>query len=258
MPEDHQPTSRREQIIARPARRRLRGGRVLHDLLRPTRAQLVVALVLCLVAMASVWQMRANREDEAYSSLRRDELIGLLDQLNTSNNDLRRQINRQAEDRRQLQSGADSRKQAERQATRRIQDLSILAGTAPAQGPGIQLVITDPQQKVSPQLLLDAVEEMRDAGAEVIEINEVRVVASTWFQGQPGAIKMGDTLIRSPYTIKVIGQPHALLEGARFRGGLVSRAQAPDVGASVIITEHKRMLITSIHKPTEPRWARPR
>ena len=56
----------------------------------------------------------------------------------------------------------------------------------PATGPGIELTISDPNGKVGPDVLLDALQELRDAGAEAVEISSldgpaVRVVASTSF-----------------------------------------------------------------------------
>ncbi|MGA4507548.1 DUF881 domain-containing protein [Propionibacteriaceae bacterium G1746] len=232
-------------------------GSALRSFLRPSRVQFVLAIVLGLVAMATVWQFRAHRADETFSSLRRDELIGLLDQLNGSNNDLRKQVAEQEEARRQLQAGADSRRVAAERAQKRIQDLSILAGTAPAQGPGITITIQDPQGKVTPQLLLDGIEEMRDAGAEVMELNGVRVVASTWLSSLDGVVVVDGVRIRAPYVLRAIGEPHALEEGARFRGGLVSRAQAPDVAAAVTIVASDQITITSLHRVTDPRWAKP-
>ncbi|MBO1029762.1 DUF881 domain-containing protein [Tessaracoccus sp. SD287] len=229
----------------------------LQAFLRPSKAQFVLAVVLCLVAMATVWQFRANRADESFSSLRRDELVGLLDQLNGSNNDLREQIAEQEAAKRQLQTGADNRAQAQAQARKRVQDLSILAGTAPAEGPGITITIHDQDAKVTPQLLLDGIEEMRDAGAEVMELNGVRVVASTWLGSDRGTITVNGTPITAPYVLKVIGDPHSLEEGARFRGGLVSRLQAPEIGARVNIAQAPRILVESLHSPRPPQWARP-
>ena len=58
--------------------------------------------------------------------------------------------------------------------------LRILTGTVAATGPGVTLTIDDPDGSVTAATLLDGVEELRDAGAEAIEINDsVRVVAST-------------------------------------------------------------------------------
>lgn len=246
-----------ESSAATPARPAPRWRRVLGDLFRPSRAQLVLALTLCLVAMATMWQFRARNADETYSGLRRDELVALMEQLNTSSDDLRRQIAAEEAAKRDLESGATSRRRAAEQANKRIQELKILAGTAPAEGPGITLTIDDPQAKVTPELLLDGIEEMRDAGAEVMELNGVRVVASTWLGRGTDSIVVDGTAITAPFVLKVIGDPHALEEGARFRGGLVSRAQAPEVGAKVTIEAATKILITALHKPVDPRFAKP-
>ena len=48
---------------------------------------------------------------------------------------------------------------------------------SPATGPGIVLTISDPERKVDAPTMLDTVQELRDAGAEAIQIDDVRVVA---------------------------------------------------------------------------------
>ena len=98
---------------------------------------------------------------------------------------------------------------------------------------------------------------LRDAGAEVMELNGVRVVASTWLGSDRGTITVNGTPITAPYVLKVIGDPHSLEEGARFRGGLVSRLQAPEIGARVNIAQAPRILVESLYSPRPPQWARP-
>jgi len=88
-------------------------------------------------------------------------------------------------------------------------------------------VIYDPSQKVTASTLLDAIEEFRDAGAEVIEINDsIRVVASTWFGGANGALVADNAAISLPLVIDVIGEGHALEEAARFRAGSSARCSS--------------------------------
>ncbi|WP_328701789.1 DUF881 domain-containing protein [Aestuariimicrobium ganziense] len=231
--------------------------RMLRDLVRPSRAQAVMALILCLCAMATVWQVRARASDQAYSQMRRPELVAMLEQLNTNSGQLRDEIRRLETTKRELQTGANTTRVAQEQARKRVQELQILAGTAPAQGPGVTITIADPQGKVSPELLLDAIEEMRDAGAEAIDLNGVRVVASSWLGRGTDGIVVDGVPIEAPYVLVVIGDPQTLEEGARFRGGLVSQAQAPQVGAQVTIRQSDELTITSLHTPKAPQFARP-
>lgn len=231
--------------------------RALRDALRPTRAQAVMAVVLCLVSMATVWQVRDRAVNDVYSTMRRSDLVQVLDQLNGNAATLRTQISQQQAVVNRLKSSASNRQAAQEQARKRLAELQILAGTAPATGPGIKISIVDPEVKVTAALLLDAVEEMRDAGAEAISINGVRVVASTWFAGEPGSIQVNGQTIQAPYEITVIGEPHALEEGARFRGGLVSQAQGPTVNAVVRIVASEQLTITALAKPRTPQFAKP-
>lgn len=231
--------------------------RMLADLLRPSRAQAFMAIVLCLMSMSIVWQVRALSADETYSGMRRADLVQILDQLNANAAKLRQDIQTQEAAKRELQSGVDSQKVAEQKANERLKELQVLAGTVSATGPGIVITVSDDQSRVSGELLLDGVEEMRDAGAEAIDINGVRVVAQTWFGGGAGAVTVNGVPIQSPYRITVIGESHALEEGARFRGGLVSQAQAPQVGARVDIQRSDELTITSLHTPKQPQFAEP-
>jgi uncharacterized protein YlxW (UPF0749 family) len=117
-------------------------------------------------------------------------------------------------------------------------------------------VIYDPSQKVTASTLLDAIEEFRDAGAEVIEFNDsIRVVASTWFGGTSGSLVADNHAISLPLVIDVIGEGHALEEAARFRGGLVSQVQ--QLGGTVTITQETTVSITAVRALPQNQYARP-
>ena len=139
-------------------------------------------MILFVVGLGGVMQIRSNAADDTYTNARREDLIQILDGLGAESRRLENEIAELEQTRTELQHRRGPQRVAREEAERRIDELSILAGTAPATGPGIRMRISDPDGKVTPSVLLDAVEEMRDAGAEVIEVNdEVRVVASTWF-----------------------------------------------------------------------------
>jgi len=125
-----------------------------------------------------------------------------------------------------------------------LRALQILLGIAPVKGEGIVLTITDAGGVVGPELLLDAVQELRDAGAEAIEINDHRVVAHTWFGGVAGALTIdGDALV-FPVTIEAIGAPGTLAEAMRIPGGVVDAVGARDE-ATVRIQERRSVSILS-------------
>lgn len=225
--------------------------------LRPGRTQFILALALALVGGATVAQIRDTQTTGRYATMRRADLVQMLDGLNAESRRLSTELDALRETKADLESGADSARVAEAQARRRLDALSILAGTAPAVGPGIIITINADDERLGPETLLDAVQELRDAGGEAIEFNDVRVVAQTWFgRGADGLLVDGQP-ITMPLTIRVIGEPHVLEEGARFRGGLVSQIESDRVGGQVSIGRSEAVTIDSLHTPKQPEFAKP-
>ena len=226
---------------------------------RPGRGQVLVAILLLLFGLAVVTQVRLVTQDSTYANARREDLIQLLDGLTQENRRLEGEQADLDRTKTNLESGANAQQVAREEAEKRIEVLSILAGTVPAEGQGIRMVITDPQGKVTAEILLDAVEEMRDAGAEVIEINDsIRLVASSSFGVAPnGQLQVDGKLVTRPLVIEVIGDPHSLAEGANFRGGIVSEITSSKVGGTVVITQLENVSIDSLHTPKTNQYARP-
>lgn len=234
-------------------------ARLTTALSRPGRGQVLAAVLLMLFGLAVVTQVRLVTQDSTYANARREDLIQLLDGLTQENRRLEGEQADLDRTKTNLQSGADAQQVAVEEAGKRIEVLSILAGTVPAQGQGIRMVITDPQGKVSAEILLDAVEEMRDAGAEVIEINDsIRLVASSSFGVTPdGQLEIDGKPVTRPIVMEVIGEPHSLAEGANFRGGIVSEITSSKVGGTVVITQLENVSIDSLHTPKDNQYARP-
>ena len=233
-------------------------ARLRAALLRPGRGQILAAVILFIVGAAGAMQIRINTADDTYASARREDLIQLLDGLSAESRRLEGEIAQLEQTRRNLQSGADTQRVARSEAERHLTELAILAGTAPAEGRGIRMRIADPKAAVDAGVLLDAVEEMRDAGAEVIEVNNtIRVVASTWFSSDVRGLVIDGKAVSRPITLEVIGDPHSLEEAARFRGGIVSEITGPKIGGQVQIEPEDRVVIESLHAPRENQYARP-
>jgi uncharacterized protein YlxW (UPF0749 family) len=232
--------------------------RLRASLLRPGRGQLIAGVMLFFVGLTGVMQIRINTTDDTYATARREDLIQLLDGLGAESRRLESEIAQLEQTRTELQSGADTQRVAREEAQKRLTELSILAGTVPAEGTGIRMRIADPNAKVDAAVLLDAVEEMRDAGAEVIEVNDtIRVVGSSWFGTAAQGLVIDGKPVRRPITFEAIGDPHSLEEAARFRGGIVSEITGPKIGGQVQIDQPDRVVIESLHATSENQYARP-
>jgi len=115
--------------------------------------------------------------------------------------------------------------------------------------------ISDPDAKVTAPVLLDAIEELRDAGAEAIQVGEVRVVASSYF-GQSGSVlEIDGTRLMEPYTILAIGDAQTMASAMEIPGGLSVNVRR--LGASITIIQENELTVGALHTLREPRYARP-
>lgn len=231
--------------------------RLLQSLRRPSRGQAVVAVILGLLAFAAVTQVRITGDDDTYSGLRQSELIQALNGLTAASNRAERDINTLEATRDSLLNSTERRATALKRAREEAETLGVLAGTLPATGPGVRITIVDKSGRLGLNHLLDGIEELRDAGAEAIEINDrVRVVAQTSFEEDDDGILVDGTLLRSPYTIDAIGSPATLSGALVISGGFQDDVVSIDK-ASFKAKQSRSIEISVTRKANKPRYAEP-
>lgn len=226
-------------------------------LVRPTRGQLVVAVLLAVLGYAAVTQVRFTHVDNTYAGLREQDLVEVLSGLAGTSQRAESEIARLQRTRDDLQSDTGAREAALAQAQQQADSLAILAGTVPVTGPGIRLTVTEETGAVDVQSMVDTIQELRTAGAEAIQVNgEVRVVADTAVEDAPGGLLVGGQLVSSPYVIDAIGDPHTLDEsGVNFPGG--PRDLFADDGASTTVDQLTSLDIESVVDPAKQQFATP-
>ncbi|GAA3074132.1 hypothetical protein GCM10020000_68900 [Streptomyces olivoverticillatus] len=166
---------------------------------RLTRAQLTVALLLCVLGLGLAIQVRSTSDNSALRGARQEDLVRILDELDNRTKRLDDEKRRLESQRTQLESSSNQAAEARKQTAQKEEQLAVLAGTVAAQGPGIELTVSDSKGAVESDKLLDTIQELRAAGAEAIQINDVRVVADTYFSGSAGNVEIdGKKRSRSP------------------------------------------------------------
>lgn len=189
---------------------------------RVTRAQLIVAVLLFVLGLGLAIQVRSNSDSSALRGARQEDLVRILDELDDRTQRLGDEKQRLEGQRTELENSSDQAEEARKQTVERERQLGILAGTVAAQGPGITLTITDKKGAVQADMLLDAIQELRAAGAEAIQVNDVRVVADTYLtDASGGRVSVDGHKIGQPFVFKVIGKPQDLEPAAQHprRGG---------------------------------------
>lgn len=220
---------------------------------RPTRANFFALLLAALLGVAIATQVRQTQE-QGLEDLREEELVRILDDVSQNGARLEDEITELERTRDGLVEGGDS-EEAIAAAQERVDTLGILAGTTAATGPGIRLTLTDPEDKLDAATLLDAVQELRDAGAETMQVGDVRVVASTSFTDAEGGVEVDGTLVKAPYEFIVIGDPRTMASALEIPGGLAETVRGK--GGTAQVDEYTSITVEALRTVSSPRYAQP-
>jgi uncharacterized protein YlxW (UPF0749 family) len=230
--------------------------RLRDALLRPSRAQVVVGVLLAALGFAAITQVRTNTTDNSYAGYREQDLVDVLSALAGTSQRAQSEIDALEATRRRLEADQLAQSAALAAAQRQEEELGILAGAVPVTGPGIRVTVTEGPQHVDVDSVLDTIEELRSAGAEAMQVNgKVRLVAQSSVQASASGLQIDGVVVRSPYVFDVIGDPHTLQGALSLIDGPISEFK--DSGATVGVVEEKALDITAIHKPTSSQFAQP-
>jgi uncharacterized protein YlxW (UPF0749 family) len=222
-------------------------------------AALTIALLLGMLGFALVVQVRSNTTDPL-TAARPEDLARIWSDLQSREDRLRREIAELEESQRQLASGVEGRQAALEEARQRADELGILAGTLPAEGSGLVIIFQAGNQPVKASAILDAIQELRGAGAEAMQITgtggtAVRIVASTAFVDGEGGIITGGQRLSAPYRITVIGDPKTMRTALYIPGGVVESVTKD--GGTVTVQEPGKVQVTALHRQGNLRYAVP-
>ncbi|GGL12484.1 DUF881 domain-containing protein [Mangrovihabitans endophyticus] len=224
---------------------------------RLSSAGALIWLLLALFGFTLVVQLRSNNTDDGLASARQEDLVRILSDLEARDTRLQAEINALETSQRQLTSGVAGRQAARAEAEKRGDELGLLAGTLPGRGPGLRIMLTG----VKSSAVLNAVQELRGAGGEVMELagadgTAVRIVASTYFvDADDGGIVADGTTVHGPYTLWVIGAPQTMQTALQIPGGVVASVKSS--GGSVTVEQRTMVDVAAVRESTSLRYAHP-
>jgi uncharacterized protein YlxW (UPF0749 family) len=228
---------------------------------RLSAAGAVIGLLVGLLGFAFVVQLRSNSTDQQLSADRPEDLVRILSDLDARKDRLSQEINTLQTTQQQLAAGSQGRQAALAEASRRADELGILAGTLPAQGPGLRVQFRAAAKSIQASDVLDAVEELRGAGAEAMQISgtndvTVRIIASSSFvDGSGGNLTVDGASIAGPFTVTVIGDPQTMQIALNIPSGVVDTVH--NHSGTVTITSASMVEVSALHPATSPRYAQP-
>ncbi|SEG95958.1 Uncharacterized conserved protein YlxW, UPF0749 family [Actinacidiphila yanglinensis] len=222
---------------------------------RLTRAQLIVALLLFVLGLGLAIQVRTTSDgNSTLRGARQEDLVRILTELDNRSQRLQDEKRGLENQRSQLETSSDQAAEALKQTQEKARELGVLAGTVAAQGPGITLTVKDPHGGVEADSLLDTVQELRAAGAEAIQVNNVRVVGDTYFTDGANRVLVDGHRLAQPYVFKVIGNPPDLEPALNIPGGVVQTLEKEQATADVVRSQ--KIVVDALRPSEQPDYAR--
>jgi uncharacterized protein YlxW (UPF0749 family) len=207
-----------------------------------SRNNLILIFFSGITGLLLAWGLQVVNQPDYLRNARQEDLVRILDELTTREDDLAREVRR-------LESLATELQRGNEEAV--IQDLEereralrVLSGTVGVAGPGLEITIADPGINVSATVFFDLINELRDAGAEAISVNDARVVANTGISEITGGLQIGDRAVLPPYQVKVIGNPLTMTTALKIPGGIFDVLKA--AGAITNSRDLEEVEITSV------------
>lgn len=232
------------------------GWAVLRRALAPraTRAQLVAAVLCAVLGFALVAQVRQSGETDL-AGMRQGDLVRILDETTNRGDALAREADDLARERDDLLSGSDRRQAALDALRRSAETQGILAGRLPAEGPGVIVTLTESDRPIKPFTMLNMLEEMRNAGAEAIQLNDQRITASSAFTGTAGAVVLDGVELSAPYRWIAIGDPDNIAPALQIPGGAM--AQVRNNGGKGTVDQLDLVSVDAVRTVPDPVYATP-
>ncbi len=190
--------------------------------MRTSAGGISAALIAMFLGLLAVTQVRAQ---EVYSrSLELEtpaSLTTLIANLAERNSALREEIFdlrlRTESAREEVASGKGSLTEAQRQLTQ----LEVFAARTAVKGPGISVRVDGP---FDDRALSDLVNELRNAGAEAVAVNTVRVGPRSWFGAAADrALAVDGVPIRGPWVVSAVGSPEVMYVAMTRTGGIIGQ-----------------------------------
>jgi uncharacterized protein YlxW (UPF0749 family) len=218
-------------------------------------AAVLIGVLTLLLGFAFAVQVRSTDTDQQLAGAREEDLVRILDDLTAQEDRLRQEIADQRAALDQLGSTDSASAAALAEARKRAEALGILNGAVAAQGPGMTMTIRDPEKRVTSSVLLNAIQELRGAGAETMQVDDVRIGVSSAVTGTPGKLEIDGQPLAAPYVFQVIGSPQDMATAMSIPGGVVGTVGGR--GGSVDIVQSEQVVVDALRPLDEPQYADP-
>ena len=215
-------------------------------------AQISLFIVALVIGILLVGQLRSQARPIELSSLSAQELSTLIQTLSARNVELSDGLANLREQIRDYER-AELQGQSTLELTEeQVEELAAFAGMRAVEGQGISIEIDG---SFDPTAVNDLIYELRNAGAEAIAVDDVRITARSVAVLGTGAIEIDGVALGRSFTISAIGSPSGLRAAIERPGGILTLL-GQSIDAVFTVEERTSLLIPGTQRDLTPQVAR--
>ncbi len=219
------------------------------------RNQLTIAAVAFVLGLLVIVQLRTQASGAAFAGLSSQELTVLVANLNDRNDGLRGEIGTLERELATLAANTQRGEASVDELRADLRRVRLYAGIDPATGPGIVITIRGP---VDGSGVEDLVNELRNAGAEAIAVESIRLVPGVVTMGAAGAVTVDGVSLGDSFELSAIGAPDKLTGSLTRSGGIIAQLAATLPDVVVEVTPLDRVDVPATDRELVPGHGRPR
>lgn len=222
---------------------------------RPRPMHILMVVLFLIIGLAVTTTVRSHDSDPL-AGLNEDQLVSILADLGQREEELLVERVELQNALNELADAADAQEAARLALEQTNMRAEVAAGAVPVEGPGVSMRVNGTADEIPVSVFVTTLAELRNAGAEAIAINDVRLNGRAWFSvGERGEMVASGTTISPPYTWRAIGDGRTLSVALEIRGGSASQFRA--YGATVATQVEETLTIDAIAPAFSPQWAVP-
>jgi len=216
-------------------------------------AQVSLFAVALIIGILLVGQLRSQARPIELSSLSAQELSTLIETLSARNVELNDGLASLREQIREYERAELQGRSVLDLTEENLLGLAAFAGLSGVEGQGIVIEIDG---SFDPTAVNDLIYELRNAGAEAIAVDSVRITAGSVAVLGTGAIEIDGVPIGRSFTISAIGSPTGLRAAIERPGGILTLLQQA-IDAVFRIEERTSLFVPGTERDLAPQVARP-
>jgi uncharacterized protein YlxW (UPF0749 family) len=218
-------------------------------------SQIAIAAVALLLGVLVVVQLRSQAGDSGLAQLSAQDLTVLVANLNARNDQLRRESSTLEAELATLKANQSRGDVSVDEISADLDRVRAYAGLEPVGGPGVKIAVQGPIDGSGVEELFN---ELRNAGAEAIATDDVRIVTSVVASGPAGQARIGDAALGSSFEIEAIGAPDKLTGSLTRSGGVIAQLAATQSDVVVTVTPVDRLELPATTHTLLPTHGHPR